>query len=126
MHVVVCADRPSDLEAAVHDVVETLGRLNLELNGPVPRVQGPSRGRHASDSSLHRDQDALIQLATSAKRAGGLSENDAATLQEWADEYVYRLADQRPILGEVSGRNHTSTSGRSTAFQSDEIRTRSR
>jgi RHS repeat-associated protein len=54
------------------------------------------------------DQDALIQLATDAKRRGGLTSDDAAILKRWADEYGIpaRGPESHPTRGGISQRPH--------------------
>ncbi len=44
-------------------------------------------GETEAELAFTAEQDAVIQLAKDAKRAGGLTQGDAETLREWAKEY---------------------------------------
>jgi hypothetical protein len=100
------ADRPSDLDAAVHDVVETLGRLNLELNGPVP-----SECKGLSD--LPRDLVYAIAEIDRMLRSYGVGVSDGARRAQaakatWLIETAWRavlagdIDDLRQHLAEES------------------------
>jgi RHS repeat-associated protein len=44
-------------------------------------------GETEAELAFTAEQDAVIQLAKDAKRSGGLTQGDAGTLREWANEY---------------------------------------
>lgn len=64
----------------------TGGGWLARLTGRLPSMADDT-GAISVGGRYSADQDALIQLAKQAKRAGGLSKDDANLLADWADEF---------------------------------------